>query len=146
MSKTRLGACLMVAVSMSALACDDERLGGCSLVGCPNLLRIELAPPATLPYEVTLGFPDGQIVSFPCDDEKIHYAGDNLFLVTCKADGFEVLCVPDPGYCASPSLSVQVKLPDGTRRSAALTLDQHLVQPNGPECEPTCAQGLATLQ
>ena len=109
-------------------------------------LRIELASPPGLPYEVTLQFPDGLIVPFPCEDDKTRSVGDYLFHVACRRDAFELVCDINPGYCSPPSLSVELKLPDGTRRSGTLTPEYHRDQPNGPGCEPTCSSGLATLQ
>ncbi len=127
---------LLAAASVSLLlvSCDDS--AACTEVGCENEAVVTL--PAGLvagPYELTLSN-GSDSETYICNDQT--RAPENPEGVSCDAAGFELI-----GSVFAARSSVFVTIVDEAgdvlvERNEVTLQAVETVQPNGPDCEPTC--------
>lgn len=121
--------------------------GACTLIGCADGLRVRLDPPAPQPYRAQVTFPGGQTIAFQCVSGAVQgLSGPEVAIAVCEGAGFSVTCTRSPGYCTTSPVTVEVTGSDGARRGAVLSPEYTASRPNGPDCEPTCTAGTATLR
>jgi hypothetical protein len=143
----RLAAACIVVLAVASASCDG--IGGttCTLIGCADGLRVRLDPPAPQPYRAQVTFPAGQTIAFQCVSGAVQgLSGPEVAIAICDGGSFSVSCARSPGYCTTSPVTIEVTGSDGLRRRAVVTPEYTLSRPNGPNCEPTCSTGTATLR
>jgi len=125
----------MLVLTLGAL-CVGCRDRVCTLIGCSDHVRVVLQPAVGTTYDVDLVV-DGVEGSFTCtalgtggwrptDVSRAALSGG------CTGDGFEILGTPE-------SVEAVVSAQDGSwLGSLTDTPNYETIQPNGPDCPPTC--------
>ena len=111
---------ITTAITLSAvMGCDGSTSPDCTLVGCTSGLWISVEYPATADFTVAVSDPDGATLTGTCSVK----AGDPCGV---RFEDFrpEQLTVSVTGA--------------GQEVSVSLAPTYEILQPNGPECEPTC--------
>ncbi|MEM6292962.1 MAG: hypothetical protein AAGA54_16930 [Myxococcota bacterium] len=124
----------VASVSLLLVSCDDTT--ACTEVGCENEAVVTFpAGLITGPYELTLSN-GSQMETYICNDQS--RAPENPEGVSCDAAGFELV---GSVFAARSSVFVTIISETGDalleRREVTLQAVE-TVQPNGPDCEPTC--------
>ncbi len=123
---------------LAILAGCSEPITACTQVGCEDGLYITVehldgSPLDTFSGEATL---DGESFDVSCDDGTGQ--GDNYL---CLGNTLEIQDATD-----ATEIHLDLVADDDTLRyQGTLTLDFAEVQPNGPDCPPTCLQASETI-
>lgn len=127
-------ALLLPMLSVAPWGCGGDN--ACTLVGCDNEAVVTF--PAGIvsgPYMLLLNNGSDQ-AEYGCVDPSI--AAENPQGVTCNETGFQLVGTP---FAARSSVSVTLATVDGDVIAGPIDVTLQAietVQPNGPDCEPTC--------
>lgn len=143
----------VAALALVLVACGGvDAAGGhaCTAIGCQDGLTVEVAPEAPWPpgdYRFvvdadgatttctgSLPLPECQSRAITCDDEGVVMISESGCALPPSQHGFG-----DLHFDGMPaSLTVEVFHQQRSVGRASFTPTYQTVQPNGPECEPTC--------
>jgi len=119
-------------------SCTGSGVGACTEIGCESRATVTYNTTITGKYLLRLSAGGG--VDVRCNDASIE-AENNPPWITCTGNGFEIL----GDEAISSSVTVSITLLEGDmdelarNEVVALTTGPNgVLQPNGPDCEPTC--------
>jgi hypothetical protein len=119
------------------LACDG--IGTCTEVGCEHRAAVSFPPgTATGPFDLHVG--DGiDMVSARCNDPEAEQDTEETSSLSCDSSGFTLTGHPLANARSLRVTVVDVHTGDAPIANAEVVLDVvDTLQPNGPNCEPTC--------
>lgn len=124
---------LLIFIALCLSACGESNV--CTEIGCQDGFTLTLVDEANSPVTTFSGTVSvgGIQTAITCDPNKTSGPG-----YTCADNSVTV--------SGTPTTTITVNLSAGAKQAQeVLTVTPRTVQPNGPECEPTCTQASATL-
>jgi hypothetical protein len=131
---------LVAAVALSASGCTEE----CTAVGCTDSITVSFSTAVPRDYKVDIEL-DGKPGSADCSEATHPGGGDVEVEVTGL--GRTIRCTQTGALLQGAPENVRLvfTFPDAKVADVTLKPKYQTVEPNGPECEPTCDQAEVTV-
>ncbi len=140
---------LAAAIQIGLVACDPLEV--CTLVGCDDGVLVDFPgwPLDDGTYDLTVTGASGEVYACTVvvtesgtrlDSQRCSDPGA-IVSVTLDRNGIGTLGVRTP--VLGDEVAVEVSFDDAVVLSDSGPVDYEMVQPNGPDCEPTCTIGTA---
>lgn len=125
------------------VACGDDGGGRfCTEIGCTDGLTLRLLAPET-------GFADGSYVAAVTlgdDTSTCTWEVSGAVSGECETTVFTSTEIALTFMSTPAEVSLELTRDGSTVVTQALTPDYDTVQPNGPDCEPTCRQAVIPIE
>lgn len=116
--------CLIFFIVLSLSGCGNQAQvpqQACTLIGCSDGVTVVVTEAPDSPYTVEITLPDGTVLTRRC--EGVDGCAQGLFF----------------GEVTAETVLVRVT-GEGSASETMVSLEYEQLQPNGPDCPPTCAQ------
>lgn len=135
----RVSALVLALACVGGSACAGSE--ACTELGCTSTVRVDYDAPISEPYllYVTVGERDDMI---RCNDDGSLESQDNPDWIDCDPRGFEY----EGEEANENSVLITIQLLDADETVLVgnelvnLPASEDLIQPNGPDCDPTCVE------